>query len=298
MHSRKTNLILLTGALLLGAFILLLERRGGGDSRQMQHTKTVFAVYPDSIEQLLLERDGVQMECLRTANGWRLTRPAHAALNSGMVDQMVSGMARVERGELLTAETLRQRNLTPSDYGFDAPRARITFKNSRGTFTWLIGRDAPVGKNLYVMMEGEEDIISAPQTLLHLIPQDPSWIRDRTLIAGEIAAVRGLDLRRPAGFLQLRQQEGSGWRMQQPHAGRADLPWRRVSPGAHQQKIAGPGHGGRRIEPTQRFFDRAGAAAGPRRHIQCAQRFSQPGCRARALPRQVPPFTAVGLPER
>jgi len=224
MHQKKTNWILLIGALLLGAFILMLERSGEGSRRQMQRTKTVFAVYPDSIEQLLLERDGVQMECTRTASGWLLTRPVHAALNSGMVDQMVSGMARVERGELLTAETLRQRNLTPSDYGFDAPRARITFKNSRGTFTWLIGRDAPVGKNLYVMMEGGEDIISAPQTLLHLIPQDPSWIRDRTLIAGEIAAVRGLDLRRPAGFLQLRQQEGSGWKMQQPYAGRADLP--------------------------------------------------------------------------
>jgi len=224
MRHKKTNWILLAGTLLLGISILMLERVGKDSSRQMQRTKTLFAIYPDSIEQLLLERGGVQMECTRTSAGWLLTRPVHAALNSGMVEQMVSGMARVERGELLTAETLRQRNLTPSDYGFDDPRARITFKNSRGTFTWLIGRDAPVGKTLYVMLEGGEDIISAPQTLLHLIPQDPSWIRDRTLVSGEIAAVRGLDLRRPAGFLQLRQQEANGWKMQQPHAGRADLP--------------------------------------------------------------------------
>ena len=222
MKQKTTNWILLTGALLLGAFILLNERGGETPQQQMQRSRTIFAIYPDSLEQIVLERDGVLIECTRTPGGWQLTRPVSAPLDSGRVDQMIAGMARVERGELITGDTLRERNLTPSDYGFDTPRARITFKNSRGTSIWLIGRDAPVGKTLYVMSEAGADIISAPQTLLHLIPQDPAWIRDRTLFAGEPSAVRGLDLRRPGGFLQLRQPEGNSWKMQQPHAGRGD----------------------------------------------------------------------------
>ncbi|MFA7256083.1 MAG: DUF4340 domain-containing protein [Kiritimatiellales bacterium] len=224
MKRKNTTWMLLIGAVLLGGFILIFERGSETSYQQEQRTRTVFAVYPDSIERILLERDGIQIECTKTAGGWRLTKPADAPLDSGLVEKMIAGLARVERGELITAKTLQERNLTPADYGFDTPRASITFKNNHGTFTWLIGRNAPVGKTLYVMSAGGDDIISAPQTLLNLVPQDPSWIRDRTIFSGEPAAVRGLDLRRPEGFLQLRQPENNGWLIQQPHAGRADKP--------------------------------------------------------------------------
>ena len=222
MKHKATNWMLLIGAVLIGGFILIFERGSETSHQQTRRARTVFSVYPESIEQILLERDGKQIECTKTAGTWRLTKPVDAPVDSGMVEKMIASIARVERGELITAQTLKERNLTAAAYGFDAPRARITFKNNRGTFTWLIGRDAPVGKTLYVMPEGGGDIIAAPRTLLNLVPQDPAWIRDRTLFAGETAAVRGLDLRRTGGFLQLRQPENNGWVMQQPHAGRAD----------------------------------------------------------------------------
>lgn len=214
--------MLLLSAVLLGGFIMIFERGSENSHQQAQRTRTVFSVYPESIEQILLERDGIQIECTKVAGVWRLTKPADAPVDSGMVEKMIAGLMRVERGELITAETLRERNLTPAAYGFDVPRARITFKNNRGVFTWLVGRDAPVGKTLYVMLAGGGDIIAAPRTLINLIPKDPSWIRDRTLFSGEIAAVRGFDLRRTGGFLQLRQPENNGWVMQQPYAGRVD----------------------------------------------------------------------------
>jgi len=222
MKRKTTTWILLIGAILLGGFILIFERGSENSYQQTRRMRTVFAIYPESIDRILLERDGVQIECIKTAGIWRLTKPADAPVDSGLVEKMIASMAHVDRGELITAETLRERHLKPADYGFDKPRARITFKNNRGTFTWLIGRDAPVGKMLYVMPEGSGDIISASRTLLNLVPKDPSWIRDRTLFFGETAAVRGLDLRRASGFLQLRQPENNGWVMQQPHAGRAD----------------------------------------------------------------------------
>ena len=222
MKRKTTTWMLFIGAVLLGGFIMIFERGSETSSQQAQRLRTVFAVYPESIDRILLERDGVQIECTKTAGSWRLTKPADAPVDSGTVEKMIAGMAHVERGELITVEALRDRNLTPADYGFNKPRARITFQNNRGTFTWLIGRDAPVGKMLYVMPEGGGDIISAARTLLNLVPKDPAWIRDRTLFFGETAAVSGLDLRRTGGFLQLRQPENNGWVMQQPHAGRAD----------------------------------------------------------------------------
>lgn len=222
MKRKTTTRMLLIGTVLLGGFILLFERNTENSDQRMRRARTVFAVYPGSIEWILMERDGVQIRCEKRAGLWRMTQPSDAPVDSGIVEKMIAGMAAIERGELITAETLEERNLTPSDYGFDAPRARISFRNNRGTSTWLIGRDAPVGKTLYVMSGQGGDIIAAPQTILDLVPQDPAWIRDRALFSEETSAVRGVDLRRPEGFLQLRQTESNEWMMQQPHSGRAD----------------------------------------------------------------------------
>ena len=223
MKPKLTTSMLLIGAVLLGAFIWFFERDSENSHQKKQRTQTIFAVYPNSIHSIFLERNGVEIECSKASGVWRLVRPTDAPVNTGIVEKMIAGMARVERGELITAETLKSRNLSPSDYGFDEPRARITFHNNRGTFTWLIGRDAPLGDRLYIMAKGSGDIIAAPQTLLNLVPEDAAWIREHALFRDDVASVRGIDLRRPTGFLQLRHSEGNGWLMQQPHKSRADI---------------------------------------------------------------------------
>ncbi len=223
MKPKLTTSMLLIGAVLLGAFIWFFERDGETSHQKKQRTQTVFAVYPGSIHSILLERNGVEIECSKASGVWRLIRPTDAPVNAGIVEKMIAGMARVERGELITVETLKDRGLSPSDYGFDEPRARITFQNNRGTFTWLIGRNTPLGDMLYIMSEGGGDIIAAPQTLLNLVPEDAAWIRDHALFRDDAASIRGIDLRRPSGFLQLRHPENNGWLMQQPHKSRTDI---------------------------------------------------------------------------
>ncbi len=222
MKRHPVNWMLLIAALLLGAFIFFFERSSETSWQQQRRQRTVFAVYPDTIEQIRLQRNGVEIECTRTGGKWRLTHPADAPVDEAVVRKMIAGMAGVERGEQIPPETLAERGLSPADYGFDNPRARITFKNSRGTFTWYIGRDAPLGDSLYVQSAESGAIIAAPQALLNMIPEDPAWIRARTLFADEPAAVRGIDLRRPEGFLQLRRPENSSWQIQQPVSGPAD----------------------------------------------------------------------------
>jgi hypothetical protein len=222
MKQKFTTGMLFISAVVLGAFIWFVERDSATSSQQQKIDRTLFSVYPETIDWIAMERGDVQIECSKVSGEWRLSKPADAPVNTTVVERMIAGMASVERGELITAETLHERGLTPADYGFDEPRARIRFRNNYGTFTWLIGRDAPLGEMLYVMSSDGEDIIAVPKTLLNLVPEDPAWIRDRTLFTSRAGAVRGIDLRRPSGFLQLRQTAETGWIMQQPHEGPSD----------------------------------------------------------------------------
>lgn len=222
MKHKFTNSMLLICVILLGAFIWFFERDSETSQQQTQRIRTLFSVYPGTIDWIQMERGDVQIECSRIAGEWRMIRPADAPVNGAVVEQMIAGMANVERGELISEETLVERGLTPTDYGFDKPRARIQFKNSHGSFTWLIGRDAPLGNMLYVISAGSGDIAAASKNLLNLVPEDPAWIRDRTLFKSKAAAVRGIDLRRTTGFIQLRQTADNEWMIQQPQTGRAD----------------------------------------------------------------------------
>lgn len=223
MKQKLTTGMLFISAVLLGAFIWFFERGSENSRLHDIRNEKVFAAYPADINWIRMKRGETTIECTRSAGTWRMTHPVDAPVNNAVVEKMIAGMANVERGELITADTMKERSLTPSDYGFDEPRATITFRNNRGTFTWLIGRDAPLGETLYIMAADSRDIISAPKTLLNLVPEDPAWIRDRTLFKNPAASVRGIDLRRTnGGFIQLRQTEENRWVMQQPFSSDAD----------------------------------------------------------------------------
>ena len=222
MKPKITTGMLFICAALLGAFIWFIERDSGNTAQNEMLSRKIFAAYPAEIDWVRMTRDNTDIECSRIAGTWRMTRPVDAPVNNAVVEQMIAGMAGVERGELITEATIKERGLTPADYGFDAPRATITFRNNRGTSTWLIGRDAPLGESLYVMAADSRDIIAAPKTLLNLIPKDPAWIRDRTLFSNSAVSVHGIDLRRTGGIIQLRQDDDSRWILQQPFAGAAD----------------------------------------------------------------------------
>jgi hypothetical protein len=224
MKQKITTGMLLISALLLGAFIWFVERNSATSAQQDLLDQKVFKAYPGEISWIRLERGDTVIECLRTAGSWRMTHPVDAPVDNATVAQMVNMMAHVERGELITEETMKERGITAADYGFDEPRATITFRNSHGTFTWLIGRDAPLGDSLYIMEASSHDVIATSKQLLNLVPPDPALLRDRTLFQYSPAAVRGIDLRRTGGIIQLRQNGDNHWMIQQPITGDADLP--------------------------------------------------------------------------
>ena len=99
MKQQVTTGRLLICVVLLGTFIWFFERDGETSRQQQQRNRTIFAVYPRSITSILTERDGVEIQCAKVSGNWRLVRPTDAPVDIGIVERMISGMARVERGE-------------------------------------------------------------------------------------------------------------------------------------------------------------------------------------------------------
>ncbi|MEA2068529.1 MAG: DUF4340 domain-containing protein, partial [Verrucomicrobiota bacterium] len=71
--------------------------------------------------------------------------------------------------------------------------------------------------------EGDNgDIYTISDKLLTIIPTSPDHLRDRVLFPGEAAGVRRVEIRGPAGFVQLVKDPQTGWHIRQPVAAPAD----------------------------------------------------------------------------
>jgi len=75
---------------------------------------------------------------------------------------------------------------------------------------------------IYVKSASSDDVISAPKSLLSLIPDNMEKLRDRTILTGDAERTVRIEIQRPsAGIIQLVRGR-TGWLIQQPASLRAD----------------------------------------------------------------------------
>jgi hypothetical protein len=87
----------------------------------------------------------MRIECAREQDRWWLTHPLRARADGGAVDRILAGLAELPKGEVITADQLKARGLSPADYGFEPPRAVFTVGEGPRRWSFRVGRDAPLG---------------------------------------------------------------------------------------------------------------------------------------------------------
>lgn len=198
---------------------------GGAEEAILRHREEVaraFAVRPERVTALVLDRDDLRIECRRIEGVWRIVAPVNARANAAEMDRMLTVLGEMRRGEVITANERRDAGLTLADYGLERPAARIEWSDGVVWRRLRIGRPAPVGNVLYVMLEDSEDILAVPNTLLNVWPDSVVSLRDRILFHGDPRRVYRAEVRRAGGFLQLQRGEDGVWRIHQPLAAKAD----------------------------------------------------------------------------
>ena len=217
----KTTLLLLVSVLGLGAFIWFVERRADSTERRETRARYALRMDPAKVTALHLVAGDVNIDCEKQGKRWRIIKPVEARADAGEVARILDELARLPRGEVITASEQKKQNLSMSDYGFDPPRARIMLRTEQRDMTVLIGRDAALGGSLYIKEEGQPDIISTGTNILAALPRDVVELRDRRIFDGFPADVTSISMRRPEGFLQLSRDAQGLWRIRKPLSARA-----------------------------------------------------------------------------
>ena len=133
---------------------------------------------------------------------------------------MLGALQELPRGDIILPPRRATDAYTP--YGLDDPRARIAIIEGTVTNRILIGRHTPLGDGVYVRQSDHAGLARINTSLLDLLPTSADALRDRSLLSGAPAAIERLDIRSPAGYIQLASDESGDWRTFQPFTARAD----------------------------------------------------------------------------
>lgn len=217
----KTTLYLFLAVVVLGAYIYFFERQTVGTRQTEAEARRAVSIAPDRISYLRLETTNCAVELAREGGEWMLVQPVRARASFAAVQRLLMELAHLPRGEVITGAEQKRHRLTPAAYGLDHPRARITFGDAMHRRTILVGRDAPLGGQLYFRESTREDIVATSTNLLNLLPVSASALRDRNLIRVPPERVQRVELTTPDRFLLISRQRDGNWMVQQPVSGRA-----------------------------------------------------------------------------
>jgi hypothetical protein len=218
---RAGTLILLAVVVALGFYIRFFERKKDPTDRKREIARRVLRINPARIDVVRVARPELQFAAERRDGEWRLTSPVAARANAGVLDRLIDTVEMLERSDVIRGREWRKKGMTLADFGLDAPRARIVLAGGGREWTLLIGRDTPVGGNLYLKEANDSSVFIAPTNLLADLPVALDELRDRRVFLGFPGDVARIDLRRREGLLNLTRTDVGSWRMQQPWSGRA-----------------------------------------------------------------------------
>ncbi|HQQ61125.1 MAG TPA: DUF4340 domain-containing protein [Kiritimatiellia bacterium] len=219
MTIRFTGLLALVAAV-LGLLIAFWDRDDDTARARLEEARRAFRFNPARVDRLFIEAGELAIECRLRGRQWHLVRPISARADSIAIERLLAALQELPRGDIILPPRRATDAYVP--YGLDTPRARISIIEAGVTNEILIGRRTPLGDGVYVRQSHHAGLARIHPSLLDLLPAGAEALRDRTLLAGAPAAIERLDIRSPAGYVQLARNGNGEWRMFQPLAGRAD----------------------------------------------------------------------------
>ncbi len=220
MRPSRLTLRLLVAVLLAGGLVYFLERRVPSTDDLREKGRKAFQVDARAVAGIEVEQGGVTLSATLNQGVWMLSKPPGMRADTAQVHRLLDRIEKIGRGALLTMEDIRARNMTYNDFGLADPIARITLHLERSRREILIGRNTPLGKEVYVMEAGGRNVMSVESDLLDILPKDPHLWRDRRVFPCDPKDFTRLELRRPSGFVELARNETGAWEIRQPVSGR------------------------------------------------------------------------------
>lgn len=144
---------------------------------------------------------------------WKVTEPYNDLARSEMVRQILDGLIANER----VAIPLSPDEMDLPAKGLDPPKYHIAFHDAQGDHLLLIGSRDPFQNEIFVMIEGDENLYRTGANLLNIVELNPENLRDDRVFRIDPLLVNAVKIEGP-GSLVIDAKKSSGiWEIMAPH---------------------------------------------------------------------------------
>jgi len=186
--------LLLAAVITLGLYIQFGERYRETQEQRRANTRLALRFEPDQVTNIRIDTPAGLFTLEQTNGAWRMTSPSRGPADGNAILRLLDTMAALRRSEIITEEEQRTLGLDPAEYGFALPRARVTLDFPDRSMTLFIGRDAPGGDQVYLMLEGQQDILVTGRDLIAALPGGQRDLRDRRLFPSQPGRIRRIEI--------------------------------------------------------------------------------------------------------
>lgn len=214
----QTTVVLAVVLALLGGFYYVYEVRLGPERERAEARKgRLWTAEPADVTEIEIRRPADTVRLRREGDRWQMLAPVTAGGDRGRVEDVLT--------TLVTAKVDREVAEAPAslaEFGLDRPAAEVTLtlKEGRRLAVQLGGKN-PTGLWVYAKVPDRPAVFVLPDGVLRDATQPASEFRDKTILAFDRRAVRGLEIGLPDDTLVLTWGD-QGWRLTRPRALPAD----------------------------------------------------------------------------
>jgi hypothetical protein len=198
-------------------------------------SQKVAEIDPARVEFVRIEAFGRTFDLSRAANGWTQLQPTREEADASAVQGLLKGLAEAQTSAFLDPSQVSRPGIDPPPMTIRVwqagPRAKPALAlesppKAEPRFVLQVGSHDAVRKMLYARLAGDRSLLTIPDTLIEVLPNNPLAFRDRTVLTLGAAQIARLTIRRGGTAFELVAPNESGtsthWRMTAPVAAPAD----------------------------------------------------------------------------
>lgn len=216
MGNRRVITILLSAILVCALLLWFVQRRERYFPESSRARNNLVEGPLDHVTRITIDHGVARIGLVQHDGIWELTAPFVARVDQGAVARLLDGFESVRVSDALSVQEIRRRELSLRDFGLTPPRTHVEWEGPQGRAHYLFGSFTPIGTDVYVQLEGDDQILTVPAELYKTLPRTADDVRSRRLAHGNRAMAQTVELRMPGSpFIKLSRDSGT-WRLTQP----------------------------------------------------------------------------------
>lgn len=178
---------------------------------------------------------GCTFSLRRTTTGWEQLEPNTDRVDSSSIRSMIEMLDGLESSELLDSQGTDDLRMTPRamtvrlwQQGRPGSRKDDSSTEPPPALSLEIGRHDALRKTVYGRLEGDSVILTLPDSILKVLPQNSFAFRDRNVLALNPGSIKSLRIQHDGQAREVVPSTTSGgvnsWKMTTPVEGNVDMP--------------------------------------------------------------------------